>query len=415
MSETLTLASTSSVRACLPALEIIHAATLAPSADNNQPWLFSVENNRLLVFADHSRALSSDVEGMFDWMSLGAAMENACIASRHFGWQPIVTYPAKGDAVTSSTSPAAAIDFERGGRPDPLFAWLEQRCTCRRAYSRRPLEDPLLARLARAAAEVSPEIQVDWAADRSQLRKLAMFIAAGDRIRLEHRPFHAELYRQLRLTEAEVQRTRDGLDVRTLELPPGGAMLLRALRSWRRTKALNRLGLSRLLSLTSAAAVWRSGAVGALSVRQATPAAFLEAGRALERLWLTSAAVGLALQPLGSLPIFLRHSQRDSSRTTTTPSMGLSQEHHRRVSRLAGGLSATLPAIGDRVLVMLFRLGYAPSPRWRSLRRPASDVLPRHESGSQFGNGRISDGRMEEVTDDMFGQVKQLSHEALHP
>ena len=46
---------------------------------------------------------------------------------------------------------------------------------------------------------------------------------------------------------------------------------------------------------------------------------------------------------------------------------------------------------------------------------PLVGLLPRHESGSQFGNGRISDGRMEEVTDDMFGQVKQLSHEALHP
>ena len=42
-------------------------------------------------------------------------------------------------------------------------------------------------------------------------------------------------------------------------------------------------------------------------------------------------------------------------------------------------------------------------------------LLPRHESGSQFGNGRISDGRMEKVTDDMFGQMKQPSHEALHP
>ncbi|HUY89949.1 MAG TPA: hypothetical protein VMV10_14530 [Pirellulales bacterium] len=45
----------------------------------------------------------------------------------------------------------------------------------------------------------------------------------------------------------------------------------------------------------------------------------------------------------------------------------------------------------------------------------AIEILPRHESGSQFGNGRISDGRMEKVTDDMFGQMKQPSHEALHP
>ena len=44
-----------------PHADLVRAAVLAPSPDNNQPWRFAAQANRLLVYLDPSRALPSDV------------------------------------------------------------------------------------------------------------------------------------------------------------------------------------------------------------------------------------------------------------------------------------------------------------------------------------------------------------------
>ena len=56
--------------------ELIAAANAAPLADNNQPWKFEPTPNGLNVYWDVSRRLPSDVDGMFDLLSIGAAVEN---------------------------------------------------------------------------------------------------------------------------------------------------------------------------------------------------------------------------------------------------------------------------------------------------------------------------------------------------
>ena len=111
-------------------------------------------------------------------------------------------------------------------------------------------------------------------------------VAQSDRMRFEHERFHAELYRQLRFTAADSERTRDGLDVRTLELPPGAVHVLHFLRKWPRIRFLNHFGLSRMMSMPSRWSVCRSGAVGILTVGEPAVSKYLAGGRALERIWL---------------------------------------------------------------------------------------------------------------------------------
>ena len=145
-------------------------------------------------------------------------------------------------------------------------------------------------------------------------------MAASDLIRFQYEPFHNELFRQLRFTVKEAEQTRDGLDVRTLELPPGAGWLLRKLQPWKRMRKIHQLGLGRFLTMPSALAVKRSGAIGLLSVNKAKAEPFLHGGMALERLWLTATAFNLAVQPLGSLPIFLAHwHQLGGSRLADAP------------------------------------------------------------------------------------------------
>ncbi|HEU5434123.1 MAG TPA: hypothetical protein VFU81_20805, partial [Thermomicrobiales bacterium] len=82
---------------------------------------------------DASRALPSDVDRMFDLQGLGAAIENACIAARQFGYAGAVQYSDECEA------PAVAqIELISGAKPDPLFPLLTERRTSRQGYSRRP-------------------------------------------------------------------------------------------------------------------------------------------------------------------------------------------------------------------------------------------------------------------------------------
>ena len=349
-------------------LELVRAAVLAPTPDNNQPWRFVSQGERLLVHLDPTRALPSDVNSMFDLIGLGAAVENASIAARQMGYEPCVEYApvTAGSAVEDGSQPAVTMTFTPGGRPDPLHGQLENRCTCRKLYKTRAVARQCLEAL--ADAQGFSEVQLDWITARSSIRALGRVMAASDRIRFEYQPFHNELFRQLRFSVDEAERTRDGLDLRTLELPPGAGLMLRPLGSWSRMKWVHRLGLGRLLTVPSALSVCKSGAIGVLSVAEPTSAGFLQGGRAFERIWLAAQAENLALQPLGSLSIFSAHLKILGGEK-------LSQRHKERIGRLIDRFNSLAPTVTRRTLLIMFRLGHAAPPRHRSLRRPAEEVL----------------------------------------
>ena len=59
--------------------ELIKSASLAPSADNMQPWEFRRNGDSVEVFAATKRMLPTDVSGMFTWVSIGAAIQNIVV------------------------------------------------------------------------------------------------------------------------------------------------------------------------------------------------------------------------------------------------------------------------------------------------------------------------------------------------
>lgn len=355
--------------------EMIQAATRAPSPDNNQPWLFLEREDALGIYLDPSRALPSDVNGMFDLVGLGAAIENACIAARQRGFQPRVEYRAASSRdATHLPRHVANVVLAEGGQPDPLYSFLERRCTNRKLYAARTVGEETLAEFGKAIG-CFPEVRLDWVAERAGVRAFARLVMRSDAYRFQYEPFHAEIYRQLRFTPEEAERTRDGLDVRTLELPPGTPAALKALRSWRNMRFLHRAGLGPLLTFPSWLSVRKSGAIGVLSVSAPEMARFVEGGRAFQRLWLTAHQEGLALHPLGSLPVFLGHLEQLQGRKLTPA-------HQHLAKRLGARLRGLVPAMEGRTLLMLFRVGHVAPPQVRSLRRRAEDVLYREPRGS---------------------------------
>jgi nitroreductase len=351
---------------------MVEAAVLAPSVENLQPWRFAIDDGALIVFMDARRQLPSDVDAMLAWTSVGAAAENAVIAARQGGMEPTVSHlaPSSTDE-DADLVPAVRIDLTQLGEPDALFPYLKTRCTMRRMESR-PLPADDLTRLAGSIAAFE-NVQLDWVTEPSAIRQLGKLVGMGNRIRFEHKPFHAEFYESMRFTRREVNASRDGLDVKTLQLPPGVGSVLRMLREWPRMRVANLLGFSRSVARQAAKEVRSSGAVGILSVDAPSRTSFIDGGRAFERIWLSATAAGLGVHPTASLPVFVAHAQ-------CIDGSGLPAKHRQMARTMSEQFRELLPHLADRAPQMAFRAGFAATPMVRSLRRSASDAILIHSS-----------------------------------
>jgi hypothetical protein len=342
--------------------EAIAAACAAPSADNNQPWKFKPDGCLIHVFCDLARRLPSDVDGMFDLLSLGAAIENMSLQLLTRGRTTSVSTSERSPQDSNKLRHVASIDFSQpSNQPvDELASFLQLRQTTRYPFSKKCLSSVQLDQIEAVSIRDS-QIQLRWVQQRGMINSLASLVALSDSLRFRYQDFHEELHRQLRLSSQHADESRDGLDYRTLGLPPGAKWLLRALRPWSTMSRLNRLGLAKLLSLPSANLVRCSGAIGFLYVDDRSPQSMIAGGRAMQRIWLQATRLGLAIQPLGSLPIFLANKM-------------LPKELQSLGQRLRGQAQALTP-LPDSFLQMAFRIGYCHRRvPVRSLRREPQQV-----------------------------------------
>ena len=367
--------------ACTPAAwtrRDLDAILAAPTPDNNQPWLLETRNSALAIRLDRSRLLPSDVDGMFDLIGLGAALANLHIVrsqANDTDALQVLIENADGELVEPPREvwPPLSPDACRD-----LATEVPRRHTNRRPYARRvPKREDLDELIGAAVADgaLMHRCRVAWLTERSVIGKFAGLVARCDRLRFEYPAFHAELFKQLRFRPSEVQQRGDGLDVRTLELPPGAATFLRCLRSWSVMRIFKGLGGTRLTALPSRWSVLRSGTIGLLAMRVSHGDADLSsislqqwrehclvAGAALQRLWLKASKLNVALQPLGSLPLFFARIHRLRGE-------GLTARDQQAVQRLEREYRAMVPELSGWTLAMAFRIGYAKPPRYRSVRR----------------------------------------------
>jgi len=88
----------------------------------------------------------------------------------------------------------------------------------------------------------------------------------------------------------------------------------------------------------------------------------------MQRMWLQATALGVALQPMTSLT-YMFH------RLVHAGGKGFSEAELRDLSDLRRRYEEIFPVPPTHAEPMLFRVGYAPPPTARSLRRPVDDVL----------------------------------------
>ncbi len=338
---------------------VVQQACLAPSGGNCQPWHFHHEGDTLWISLDAERARNLlDQRRRASLIALGAALENAVLAAASLDHDALVeTFPLpRREAVVARLRlrPSASS----GPIEDPsLQRQIARRVTNRRLASRAPL--PVGASKALVAAASARGALLELVDRPEALAELGELLGQGDRIRFLCADLHREVVGELRWTDEQAESTRDGVDLATLEMSPADRVAMRlvarpdvaaVLRDQRGGSVLEE-GSRRLLSGASAA--------GMLSLAGDDPSSWLEAGRAVQRVWLEATAQDLAFQPMTAILFMFE--------LLDNPSIYRSHERD-ELARIDLRLRSLFPVTGPRTRAMLFRLAIAGEPTARALR-----------------------------------------------
>lgn len=358
---------------------IVAYGTLAPSGGNAQPWRFSYRAPRLRCSLDPARSATLlDYARLASHVALGAAVENMDLAARAMGLVAAVHPPPggaselvacelwlseRGDVGPHDRPPLAV---ERAPGEPELVRQIARRVTNRKLGPRAELPEEARQRLAAAAASAGARLQI--VSDERRLGELGEVIAEAERLRMLSPALHAEMMGELRWSRREVAATRDGLDVRTLELSAADLAGLRLITKRPAMEFLASLGKGRALSRLTRKALQGASALGLLTIDGQGADRYFLGGRAAQRVWLTASALGLAIQPMtASLYLFARLERGGAE--------GLAPHEAAMLRALRQRYLAVVDVAPDDAEILLFRIAQAGEPTARSLRRRVEDVL----------------------------------------
>ncbi len=280
--------------------EFIEAASLASSADNMQPWEFRKLSDKIEVFFAQDRCLPTDVNNMFACIGIGAAIQNIVIAAADAGFVASIEYSPNKQIYER----AAIIKFTEGKKTNNnLVQYLHLRTTNRSPYQTSPLKLSLRSDLTTSVQKFNAGLH--WTTNANDFKQMAKMDANLSYIRLEHKPFNDELFNILRFTNKENENKRYGLDFKSLEVPPFATLFARQLQNWTINKTISRLGIGRLVAKRLASRLRKAGAICLMTAFEDNAEGYMEAGRAMQNIWLAASANGLSVQPYGVLPQYL--------------------------------------------------------------------------------------------------------------
>ncbi|MDJ1481678.1 Rv1355c family protein [Cytophagaceae bacterium YF14B1] len=373
LADTITLKPTSLQLSKSVILELLTAANLAPSSGNNQPWKWLYRHNRLFLFLEQSRSYSFwDVDNVFAYVGLGAALENLILKTRQKGYDVQLShFPKKQNSTLVAVISFIASDAISSEPSTPLDGFLTEhittRVTNRNNGSRTVLSQEKFSEL-QNVLQNNTESSLHILNQETELTNVASIITACERLRFLHPEGHREFFQhELRWPDATGKLSEDGLDLSTFDLSSSDILGLRLakspevismLRNWQKGKGLERFSKKLILN---------SSAVGLVTVSGSDNTSLLHAGQAIQRVWLMANAMGLAVQPVMA-PLYLFNYYHHNANLLPEFMRNELKALHPKFNQLFVIKDSQRP-------VFLFRLAIANPPKVRSLRLPVEKTV----------------------------------------
>nr|WP_221380752.1 nitroreductase family protein [Actinoplanes polyasparticus] len=270
-----------SVLATPELMRCVHAATLAPSLHNSQPWRFALTGEAIEVYADRDRQLDVlDPDGRELMVSVGAAVFTLRLALRRAGRMPelaVLPDPDRPDLVAvirpgQPAEPSAAV-LE-------LADAIERRHTNRQPFLPKVVPADVLEELRAAAGHEGAALTVAGAASRTIIAGLGR--EAERRLRARD-GYRAEMGKWTR----PAARRRDG--VPTAAYGPWDALERLPMRDF---------GIVHPQRQRRAEKFESHPTIAVLTTGGDDPADWIRAGQALQRVLLTATTRHLATTPI---------------------------------------------------------------------------------------------------------------------
>jgi hypothetical protein len=328
---------------------ILRDACRAPSGDNAQPWRFEVRGDIIRVINIPAKDTS-----LFNWrqrtnhVALGACVENLKISAESRGFRANVTlFPEAADRLVVAD---VALTPDAPARND-LAPFIVERASNRKRYWPKKVEAEKLAALANLA---EAEQRVAFVESEAGVKELARIVSAGEKLALEDRDIHDFLFAHVTWSKEEDSR-KHGFLIDTFEFAPPQRVAFRLFSRWNILKFFLPLGISTMVAKDMEKVHATSAAFGAILAQGDSDEDFVRAGMLLERVWLTAAKLGLALQGVTTVGYL-------GARVLACEPGGLSPAHQALLRDRYAELSAAFGRAPSESFGFVFRLGYADPP-----------------------------------------------------
>lgn len=342
---------------------LIGLAAMAPSAGNNQPWKWLYQDGHLFLFHEKSRSYSwTDYDDSLALLGLGAAAESLRLASSR------MSYSCETLEIFNNQF-IAAFRFEAkvNAPAHPLAAGIEVRCSNRKKAEKIDVPAQLESAL-KASLQDIPGLSIELFKEPAQLEAWSKIVGKAEKLRLLDPQGHYEFFKhEIRWNEEEVLKTRNGLDLDTLELTPSqlaglqvgsDAEVMQIIRGWNLGDGLEKM---------SKEAVLASSAICLISSELTISKDSLAPGAALERAWIAANMAAWSVHPVSAPLFFINRIQQKNNI--------LDAQMSKEIEQLRLEINKITPILQARRGVFLFRLSQAGLPSKRAIRFQNNEIL----------------------------------------
>lgn len=331
---------------------LLEAACSAPSHDNSQPWRFLVDGETVAFMVDLE---GSGGDLASSRIAVGAAVECACISAARMGATVRFGEPRAGALVEMTvTAPKRLADPDLSRK---------RRVTNRRIYDGRALDDSTLKAL-RDATPKRDYAQTHWFG-RERVRALAPLVEQAEEILFTDTALRDRTLAALRFDVKDKDTVERGLPVGSLEASTAERTALATLRKPAGEGAV--AAARRTLALRARKQMESASGVCIVTTAGSDPMADVDAGRAMQRAWMTLTQKGMAAHPMMAILSLALVAALPDADTLD-----------QRLMPLLTSFREAFPNVPDDTRVaLLMRIGWADAPSCRTGRRPLEELIVR--------------------------------------
>lgn len=258
----------------------------APSADNSQHWRFDLHGDTLSVFYRTRHGLDPfGAHGHATLLGIGSVAEN-------------LSQGTNTDAETlhwptgSDSGPYFSRKIDPRKLNEHATRLVLSRHTNRFSYGE---ESPPAALINSLTGKAEGSARLCIVPHGKAFDDLSELTRICSKARFCCRELHEWLMGSLRFSRAEVE-SGDGLDVSTIDLPPGGAVFMRLIKDWKHIALLNRFQIYRLMAEMEVRKL-RNASMLVCVVGPGGYRDSLDAGRLMQRVWIELNQHGWGVHP----------------------------------------------------------------------------------------------------------------------